>query len=899
MANFDIVYRIATDLTGLKKGVDDTAAATTNIDKKMTGLQSSVASAGKALLGAFAAQQVGSAILSLSNQVIDFAGSLVDMSAKTGISIRGLQLLKVAAEQNGVSLDQVAGAANKLGINLAGGGKDVTTAVQKLGLSLADLKKGAPEDNLFKIAKAMDGIENPAERAKVAMSLFGKAGVELLPILNGQFSESARAAERLGIVMGDDVVEKVDVFGDQMTVVKASLMKAVAEGLAPMLPALLAVADMAVKASTGAIAFGRAIVDNMVGAVLKAKEVFFGFAYVIADIALSVPGLAKLFGTTQPEALEKLKAKTKEAGDAYRIFKEDTAKAAGAVDNHSAKTQKALPALEDWGDGNKKAADAAREHAKAIETLVDHLATYTRVSSGTFIEANKRYWTDIHKFADLQGEKIVDVQLKTFGLQRQMAEWDRQASSQTALLDNLKDIGTAITELPPVITQVGAILQNKLKDTFAKIPATLQQAFTGGGGVGGAIKAIGSMIGEGIGSSVLESLSAKASQNIGGALDKFLKSGLGQVVSSAIPVIGSLIGPAIQGLGRLFGFGESAAEKALKQAKQLRDEFVRSAGGMKELEARAASAGVTLLTVLNARTPEAYKKAIDDLNDAFAFQDSAMQTLDETVKKYGFSLAELPETLRRGQLHEQFLELYKDQQILRAGGFEFDAVLQKQKDSFIQLVKTSIETGTAIPIQLKPSIDRLKEMGLLVDENGTELEGLGKLTFAETLDQKFGTLIDTINRLAEAIERGVGGALANAAANADDFTRAIRDIPEPGGAGDSGSYGYRGGVVTGRGIRYMDKGGPIGPFIPRGLDTVPAMLSVGEGVLSRDGMKALGALNRGHAPGNVVSMNAFLAAQERTNAALAGLRRDLATTIPTMVGLAARHGDQTRGRKRG
>ena len=36
--------------------------------------------------------------------------------------------------------------------------------------------------------------------------------------------------------------------------------------------------------------------------------------------------------------------------------------------------------------------------------------------------------------------------------------------------------------------------------------------------------------------------------------------------------------------------------------------------------------------MLNAKTPEAYKKAIDDLNAAFKFQDDAMKTLDDTVK---------------------------------------------------------------------------------------------------------------------------------------------------------------------------------------------------------------------------------------------------------------------------
>ncbi len=42
----------------------------------------------------------------------------------------------------------------------------------------------------------------------------------------------------------------------------------------------------------------------------------------------------------------------------------------------------------------------------------------------------------------------------------------------------------------------------------------------------------------------------------------------------------------------------------------------------KELNKRAAAAGVTLKAVLDARTVKDYEQAIKDLNDAIAFQDS-------------------------------------------------------------------------------------------------------------------------------------------------------------------------------------------------------------------------------------------------------------------------------------
>ena len=54
---------------------------------------------------------------------------------------------------------------------------------------------------------------------------------------------------------------------------------------------------------------------------------------------------------------------------------------------------------------------------------------------------------------------------------------------------------------------------------------------------------------------------------------------------------------------------------------------------------------------------------------------------------------------------------------------------------------------------------------------------------------------------------------------------------------------------------YAASGATILPFVPRGTDTVPAMLTPGEGVVSRAGMQSLGsaglsALNRGDSLGS-------------------------------------------------
>lgn len=84
---------------------------------------------------------------------------------------------------------------------------------------------------------------------------------------------------------------------------------------------------------------------------------------------------------------------------------------------------------------------------------------------------------------------------------------------------------------------------------------------------------------------------------------------------------------------------------------------------------------------------------------------------------------------------------------------------------------------------------------------------------------------------------------------------------------DSPDYAHDGGKVTPSGVvAYMAGGG----FIPRGTDTVPAMLTPGERVLSVD-------QNKAYEQGNGAVIGA-----------INGLRRDLKTVIPNAIGLAVR-----------
>jgi hypothetical protein len=138
------------------------------------------------------------------------------------------------------------------------------------------------------------------------------------------------------------------------------------------------------------------------------------------------------------------------------------------------------------------------------------------------------------------------------------------------------------------------------------------------------------------------------------------------------------------------------------------------------------------------------------------------------------------------------------------------------------------------------------ELGLLTDEAGNKLTSLEGITFAETLSQGFTRVITAIERLVNAL-LGVGDTADRVARGIPrnpfaDWQVPAPEAPEP----EPGAGGAQGGLVTRHGIQHFAQGGRVLPFLRRrGADSVPALLTPGEVVLTEDQQAAVQAeLNR-------------------------------------------------------
>lgn len=166
-------------------------------------------------------EAVASVFENTVGKTLEYADSLGDLSAASGHTVEWLQQAKFAAEQSGATLEDVTKGSNKLALALVQGSEKTDKAVRALGLSLADLKKSSPDEQMNKVLKAISQVENPTLRTAIAMQLLGKGGAALIPMA-GDFDTLRKRAEELGIVMSEKDVTAAKALADGLKAMESA-----------------------------------------------------------------------------------------------------------------------------------------------------------------------------------------------------------------------------------------------------------------------------------------------------------------------------------------------------------------------------------------------------------------------------------------------------------------------------------------------------------------------------------------------------------------------------------------------------------------------------------------------------------------------------------------------------
>src|SRR4030095_2907798 len=151
-----------------------------------------------------------SGLIDLGKAAISSAGALVDLSNKTGISIEQLQRFEAAGKTSGVSVDQFADAALKLGINLSSGSATARKALEELGLSYRQIMASKPDDQFNAIAAALEQVTDSQTRNRLAVELGGKTMLAILPAIADGYTDIAKNAK----IAGEEQVRAIDAASD-------------------------------------------------------------------------------------------------------------------------------------------------------------------------------------------------------------------------------------------------------------------------------------------------------------------------------------------------------------------------------------------------------------------------------------------------------------------------------------------------------------------------------------------------------------------------------------------------------------------------------------------------------------------------------------------------------------
>ena len=197
--------------------------------------------------GAIVSALAGGTFVALARaqaQAIDQTAKLADRVGTTTEALVGLQH---AGELAGGGAGAINDALSKLSKGLGAAAEDSGSAragLEKLGLTLGDLLGKDPAEQFRVIAEGVSHLGTQEEKAAAATDLFGRAGGELVSVLElGRAGLDAMQAdaEKLGITFSRVDAAKVEAANDALTrvgeVLKGVLQKAVIE-LAPYVEAV-------------------------------------------------------------------------------------------------------------------------------------------------------------------------------------------------------------------------------------------------------------------------------------------------------------------------------------------------------------------------------------------------------------------------------------------------------------------------------------------------------------------------------------------------------------------------------------------------------------------------------------------------------------------------------------
>ncbi len=296
MAQMQALLKIKADVEGEGKvnalgraigGLSGTAGRVSGGLKGLAGAAGGLSGA----LGSLVPLATGAGLAAMAKGAIDAADNMFDLSQKTGVSVESLSKFQQAANASGTSIEGVGSAMIKLNKGLAAGSGPAADALKALGLSATDAsgKLKSTDKVMLEVADKFKAMPDGAQKTALALKLFGKAGADMIPLLNG----GAKSIEGLAATMSTKFAQGADKLNDKLAALQGKLLQLGVQIGTALMPLLNGIAD-AVTAAANAFSTLPGPIQAIVGGLVALAAAFVVLAPAISAVISIAGALAGL-----------------------------------------------------------------------------------------------------------------------------------------------------------------------------------------------------------------------------------------------------------------------------------------------------------------------------------------------------------------------------------------------------------------------------------------------------------------------------------------------------------------------------------------------------------------------------------------------------------------------------
>lgn len=229
----------------------------------------------------------------------------------------------------------------------------------------------------------------------------------------------------------------------------------------------------------------------------------------------------------------------------------------------------------------------------------------------------------------------------------------------------------------------------------------------------------------------------------------------------------------------------------------------------------------------------------------------AFKDVEAAASRYGIKVEQLGKAVNQLRINDLAKQIIADWTLLQTAGADTNTVLVGMQKSVQDLVTEALRAGFKIPEGIRPIIQAMIDAGLLTDQFGNKLTGIGDIEFEKPITEAIDDLIKALDRLIDKLS-GVGNEAIRTRGELEKIGDAMprgstgTDTGGTGTGGTEASPAPTGTPATGSNVprRRFATGGIVGRILdfppPQGADRIPILAAPGEGIVNVPAMHILG-----------------------------------------------------------